>query len=351
MPDGADVCLRLWPVVRYAVRVAVEWTDEHMPDFFISYTSADRIWAEGIGYVLEEEGFSVVVQAWDFRPGNNFVLGMEKAATEADRTILVLSPDYLKSQFTPAEWAAAFARDPKGLERKLVPIMVRRCSPPGLLTSIVGIDLSDEDEGAARTLLLDGVNLKRAKPARPPPFPGTAAKRPPKAFPGLSPSCPPSSISAAARSAAYMPNLKRSAIDAEKRRFSRDTFNAIKAHFEVGLRQLAKQDGSIECDFQPNTATEFTAEVFVNGQSRCRCRTWLGGLHSADGISYAEGHSHAGSNSCNEMLSVSDDQGQLHLSSLMGGFGTVERLFDLKRLSQEQAADYLWRRFLLPLER
>jgi hypothetical protein len=208
---------------------------------------------------------------------------------------MVLSRDYLKSQFTSSEWAAAFARDPEGLERKLVPIMVRRCSPPGLLTSIVNIDLSDEDEDAARTLLLDGVNVKRAKPARRPSFPGTAAKRPPKAFPGLS-STTTSSIAPAARSAAYMPNLKRSATDAEKRRFSRDTFNAIKAHFEGGLDQLAKQDGSIECDFQPNTATEFTAEVFINGQSRCRCRIWLGGLHSADGISYAEGHSHAGTN-------------------------------------------------------
>jgi len=35
---------------------------------------------------------------------------------------MVLSPDYLKSQFASPEWAAAFADDPQGLKRKLVPV-------------------------------------------------------------------------------------------------------------------------------------------------------------------------------------------------------------------------------------
>ena len=69
-------------------------------------------WAEWIGYVLEEEGFSVIIQAWDFRPGSNFVLEMQKAATEADRTIMVLSPDYLKSQFASPEWLQRSPRIP-----------------------------------------------------------------------------------------------------------------------------------------------------------------------------------------------------------------------------------------------
>jgi len=75
-------------------------------------------------------------------------------------------------------------------------------------------------------------------------------------------------------------------------------------------------------------------------------------MHSSDGISYAEGPLHYGTNSCNEMLSVSEDQGELRLSSLMGiGLGQVGRQFDLKRMSPEQAAEYLWRRFVMPLER
>ena len=77
-------------------------------DFFISYTSTDRKWAEWIAWQLEEAGYSIVLQAWDFRPGSNFVLEMDKATQEAERTIAVLSPEYLNGKYTQAEGAAAF---------------------------------------------------------------------------------------------------------------------------------------------------------------------------------------------------------------------------------------------------
>jgi hypothetical protein len=44
---------------------------------FISYTSANERWAEWIGWILEEQGFSVRLQAWDFAAGSNFVLEMQ----------------------------------------------------------------------------------------------------------------------------------------------------------------------------------------------------------------------------------------------------------------------------------
>jgi hypothetical protein len=47
-------------------------------DFFISYTSTDRPWAEWIAWQLEHVGFSVVIPAWDFHPGGNFVLDMQR---------------------------------------------------------------------------------------------------------------------------------------------------------------------------------------------------------------------------------------------------------------------------------
>ncbi|WP_284274071.1 toll/interleukin-1 receptor domain-containing protein [Bradyrhizobium iriomotense] len=143
-----------------------------MEDFFVNYTSAAKVWAVWVGFVLEEEGFTVAIQARDFRPGSNFFLETQRAATEADRTIMVLSPDYLKSQFAFPEWAAAFAQDPQGLKRKLVPAMVRQCQPPGLLSSVVHISLAGVDESAGQIQLLNGLDAKRAKPAQRPSFPG-----------------------------------------------------------------------------------------------------------------------------------------------------------------------------------
>jgi hypothetical protein len=43
---------------------------EGRKDFFVSYTGVDRQWAEWIACVLEEAGHTVVLQAWDFRPGS-----------------------------------------------------------------------------------------------------------------------------------------------------------------------------------------------------------------------------------------------------------------------------------------
>jgi CHASE2 domain-containing sensor protein len=150
-----------------------------MKDFFVSYTSADRAWAEWIAWRLEEAGYSTLIQAWDFRPGENFVVEMQQAAAQAKRTILVLSEEYLKSSFTQPEWAAAFAQDPTGQLRQVVPVRIQPCEPQGLLRAIIFIDLVGLGEDEARQRLLDGL-ADRGKPVAPPPFPG----QPPAPFPG-----------------------------------------------------------------------------------------------------------------------------------------------------------------------
>lgn len=153
--------------------------------FFISYNKADREWAEWIAWALEEAGYSIVIQAWDFRPGSNFVLGMDKAA---DRTIAVLSPDYLTALYTQPEWAAAFAQDPTGEKQTLVPVRVRGCKLDGLLAQIVYIDLVGTNRFQAREVVLAGVKLGRSKPEAEPHFPGTArAERAEPRFPGALP--------------------------------------------------------------------------------------------------------------------------------------------------------------------
>jgi hypothetical protein len=146
------------------------------PDFFVSYTAADQSWAEWIAYTLEANGYSCVIQAWDFRPGSNFVVEMQRAASQAERTIAALSPTYLQKSYPAPEWAAAFADDPEGLRRKLVPVRVEECRPEGLLRGIVYIDLVGLDEAAAVEALLRGVVPGRAKPATSPTFPGAGAR-------------------------------------------------------------------------------------------------------------------------------------------------------------------------------
>jgi hypothetical protein len=108
-------------------------------DFFLSYTGADVAWAEWAAGVLENAGFSTILQAWDFRPGSNFVLDMDDALRRSDRVMPLLSPAYLSSAFGASEWAAAFATDPKGVEGRLLPIRVADCRPEGLLRRVLGL--------------------------------------------------------------------------------------------------------------------------------------------------------------------------------------------------------------------
>jgi tetratricopeptide (TPR) repeat protein len=145
------------------------------PSVFVSYNQADRPWAEWIAWTLEENGYKAVIQAWDIRTGSNFVLEMDKAAAETDKTLLVLSDNYLRSYFTQPEWAAAFARDPRGRERKLIPVRVAACSPDGLLAQIVWTDLFGLSEAVARERLLQAF-AERGKPLVAPAFPGGSSR-------------------------------------------------------------------------------------------------------------------------------------------------------------------------------
>jgi hypothetical protein len=143
------------------------WSDAR--DFLVSYTEADEQAAEWISWALEEAGYTVLFQKWDFVPGGNFVLEMDRAARLAKRTILVLSKALLAKPFPAAEWAAAFAADPAGWERKLVPVRVDDVDPPGLLRQVTYLDLVGLDEEQARRRLIQGLRT-RAKPDVAPPF-------------------------------------------------------------------------------------------------------------------------------------------------------------------------------------
>lgn len=163
--------------------------EEARRDFFISYSGKDQKWAEWIAMQLEEAGYRTIIQAWDFRPGSNFVAAMDEAAKRAERTIAVLSPAYLDSDYAFAEWATAFRDDPKGKQGQVLPVRIQRCEVKGLLGPIVYIDLVNLDEQRAHEQLLAGVQRGRAKPTSVPfpasPSPSGPLDRP--IFPGSLP--------------------------------------------------------------------------------------------------------------------------------------------------------------------
>lgn len=150
-------------------------------DFFVSYTGADRAWAEWIAWELEAAGYSTVLQAWDMPPGSSFVHTMDEALNRTRHTLLILSPAYLRSAMTEAEWRPGFIADPAGIQRRLVPVRIEACEPTGLLADRVYVDLVGLDDSASKAALLEGVAAALRGHARPisnPEFPRKAATPP-----------------------------------------------------------------------------------------------------------------------------------------------------------------------------
>jgi len=307
-----------------------------MTDVFISYTRSDEAWAEWIAWTLEEAGYNSILQKWDFRPGSNFVLEMQRAAAQASRTVVVLSGDYLRSTFAAPEWAAAFAKDPSGLAGKLVPVRVTEVNPDGLLGPFIYIDLVGKNLADATAALLAGFKLGRAKPASPPPFPGLAHEA--KPFPG-----------SAVRTTSAQPSnvrIRRQATDLDKRRFLRDGFDVIAETFRTYLGDLERGNPGVATDFDRDGSTTFRAQVYLDGKLQANCKIWLGGMLGDDGISYAEGSTANMGNATNETISLADGD-ELAFRALMDmGLGKRPAGIDTGRMSAGEAAQYLWARFV-----
>ena len=92
-------------------------------DFFLSYSSKNESIARRINATLVREGYSVSAQFDDFPAGSNFVEEM-KRGLKARRIIALLSPAYEASQHCQAEWNSAYASDPDGSKRRLVPLLI-----------------------------------------------------------------------------------------------------------------------------------------------------------------------------------------------------------------------------------
>ena len=96
-------------------------------DYFVTYHAADQKWAEWIGERLQEAGYSVELQSYDYWARSSMILEMFAVSAIADATIAVLSPDFLADNLNRPEWQAAYAQDPTATLGILIPVRVREC--------------------------------------------------------------------------------------------------------------------------------------------------------------------------------------------------------------------------------
>lgn len=117
-----------------------------MKDVFISYSSKDSAWVRDVLLPnLENHSFSVIVDFRDFKTGSFGVEEMERAVEETRHTLLVLTNNYVQSDWTKFENVMAQSKDPGAVQRKLIPILLEKCNLPLRLKILHYRDLSGND--------------------------------------------------------------------------------------------------------------------------------------------------------------------------------------------------------------
>src|SRR3954467_3800053 len=137
-------------------------------DFFISHAGRDTGWAEWLGWQLQQGGYSVELDVWDWAPGADFVARMAAALESADRLLAVCTEAYFSSGFGGAELRAVFAGH-LAAEGRIVPVLVEPVTLPSLYAPLIHLDLAGLDETAAAARLRD--RLAGGRPTSAPPFP------------------------------------------------------------------------------------------------------------------------------------------------------------------------------------
>ncbi len=128
-----------------------------------------------MAWQLEQAGYTVELDVWDWAAGRNLVLAMSDALAICDRVVALFSAAYFdRDRYTTEEWTAALLHRPGRGEGRLVPVRVENVPAddmPAVLRPLLFCDLFGVDAAEARRVLLAAV----AGPKRPdgePVFPG-----------------------------------------------------------------------------------------------------------------------------------------------------------------------------------
>ena len=116
-------------------------------DVFISYSHKDGDWVRNVLLPrLETAGLRVCVDFRDFEIGVPSIVNMERAVEQCRRTLLVLTPQWVASEWTAFESLMAQTADPSGLRRRMIPLLREPCTPPPRIAMLTYADFTATDD-------------------------------------------------------------------------------------------------------------------------------------------------------------------------------------------------------------
>ena len=116
-------------------------------DVFISYSHQDKEWVKGTLLPrLEEAGLRVHIDYRDFELGVPSLVNMENGVERSRKTLLVLTPNWVASEWGEFEALLIQTKDPAGRGRRILPLMVQPCELPARLQVFTYLDLTNPVE-------------------------------------------------------------------------------------------------------------------------------------------------------------------------------------------------------------
>ncbi len=126
-------------------------------DFFISFNSKNRKWADWVTYQLERKGYSVFYQHHDFTPGSDFMELINTSLTNTKATIALWSKHYFNSKFATLESTTALHQSISSDLIRLIPVRLEECEVDPIFINRVYIDLVGLKDFEAQKVLIGGI--------------------------------------------------------------------------------------------------------------------------------------------------------------------------------------------------
>ncbi len=91
-------------------------------DFFISHAGRDTAWAEWLAWQLQQAGYTVELDVWDWAPGEDFVARMQQALEAVRVDTRYVSRTYRRPDSADRNWKATAVIDAPATRRLAVAV-------------------------------------------------------------------------------------------------------------------------------------------------------------------------------------------------------------------------------------
>lgn len=137
-----------------------------MSQVFTSYSRKDHAFVQRlVAHLAARLPKSQIFYNMLLPPGKPWAEALVAQIERVNVILVLLSPDHLESPWAKQELNVASERQLKKRAR-LLPLLVRPCTPRGFLSQLTWVDCTD-DHGRALALLIRGITDERPRPAKP----------------------------------------------------------------------------------------------------------------------------------------------------------------------------------------